>query len=182
MERTRKIFAGLRRAATGRGNTENLAQALGGALGGQQSQPSDGRLALLADRGRGRGAGAGILGARQLAQLHIGRVEVEEGDALVGEEVVSGDGQHGGAEAVGRVEVEVDSHAGDLGGDVGVHGGHAGDVEERGDGADRLGLGVGVAVTGVVLRTAADDDVAKLATNGRSRKTRNYKGQYSETK
>lgn len=85
--------------------------------------------------------------------------------------MVAGDGQHAGTEAVSVVEVEVHSHARDPVRHVGIHGRHAGDVEEGGHGAGCLWFGVLAFVAGVVLRSTADNDVVDGKTLGRGRKT-----------
>lgn len=143
-----------------------------GALLGGQLEPRHGLLAVLA-RGRvGGGVDGRVLGRGHLAQLPVGRVEVEErgrrgeevvvpadhvvarGEALVGlrgHEVVGVGARLGGAEVEG--EGDAREHVEQ----VRVGGRDARGVEEGGHGADGGGDGGRVGeVAGVVLRAAAD--------------------------
>lgn len=127
---SRHTSARSRLASTRRLDTVHLLDAPRGALLRSQLEPGDGLGAILA-RGRiGRGAGSGIFGSWDLAQVAIGRVQVEEGLCRREEVVVPADGVVAGGEAlVGRGRDEVVGVGARLGG---------GEVEGEGDAREHV--------------------------------------------
>ena len=167
--------AGGGRVTAGGLDAVDLLEVAGGAGAGEELEPGDGGLVQLTAGRVGGGSDGVVLGAGDLAELHGGGVEVEEGRSGVGEEVLARDGQVDGPDArrlvVGQVELQ-----GDLGEhvqEIGVGGGDAGGVEEGRDGADGHGDGGGVlSVARVVLDAPSDGDVLKAQTGARRGETR----------
>ena len=169
--------AGGRWATAGGLDAVDLLEVAGGAGAGEELEPGDGGLVPLAAGRIGGGVGGVVLGAGDLAELHGGGVEVEEGRGGVGEEVLARDGQVDGTDArrlvVGQVELQGD--LGQHGQEIGVGGGDAGGVEEGRDGANGHGDGGGVlGVARVVLDAPSDSDVLQTQTGARCGEARDY--------
>lgn len=86
------------------------------------------------------------------------------------------DGQYGRPQPLAILDLKVDGHVGHLLQQGRVEGGGAANIEERGHGADGFRSSIGlIEVAGVVLRSAAEGNMAHRKPGGRGRKYISYR-------